>query len=91
MAEEAMRAAILDAALPHVPFDGWSEATLLAAAADSGVASGVPGAMAIRASGSRAASARRQAWPPPASGWETMRRMAPIIGDRVTAIPSAVP
>lgn len=29
--------AILDAALPHVPFDGWSEATLRAAADDAGV------------------------------------------------------
>ena len=37
MAEEAMREALLEAALPHVPFDGWSEATLRAAAADSGV------------------------------------------------------
>jgi ubiquinone biosynthesis protein COQ9 len=29
-----MSEAILDAALQHVPFDGWSEATLVAAAAD---------------------------------------------------------
>ncbi|MDF3416297.1 COQ9 family protein [Sulfitobacter sp. M57] len=28
---------LLDAALPHVPFDGWSEATFEAAVADSGV------------------------------------------------------
>lgn len=33
----ASRAAVLDAALPHVPFDGWSETTLKAALADSGV------------------------------------------------------
>ncbi len=32
----ALRAAVLDAALAHVPFDGWSEATLRAALADSG-------------------------------------------------------
>ena len=38
MAEEATRQAILQAATAHVPFDGWSEATLTAAAADSGVA-----------------------------------------------------
>ncbi len=38
MAEEAMQEAILAAALPHVPFDGWSEATLRAAATDSGLA-----------------------------------------------------
>ena len=31
------RARILDAALLHVPFDGWSEATLAAAARDAGV------------------------------------------------------
>lgn len=36
MTEEAIRKAVLDAALPHVPFDGWSDATLLAAADDSG-------------------------------------------------------
>jgi ubiquinone biosynthesis protein COQ9 len=28
---------LIDAALLHVPFDGWSEATLRAAAADTGV------------------------------------------------------
>lgn len=33
---EAARASILAAALSHVPFDGWSEATLRAAAADAG-------------------------------------------------------
>lgn len=31
----ALRAAVLEAALPHVPFDGWSAATLRAALADS--------------------------------------------------------
>lgn len=31
------RAALLKAALPHVPFDGWSEATLRAAADDLGL------------------------------------------------------
>lgn len=38
MPEDATRKAILQAALAHVPFDGWSEATLKAAPADSGVA-----------------------------------------------------
>lgn len=38
MPEDATRKAILQAALAHVPFDGWSETTLKAAAADSGVA-----------------------------------------------------
>jgi ubiquinone biosynthesis protein COQ9 len=34
---EASRDAVLDAALPHVAFDGWSATTLRRAAADSGV------------------------------------------------------
>ncbi|MDR0808107.1 MAG: COQ9 family protein [Gemmobacter sp.] len=33
----AIQAAVLDAALAHVPFDGWSEAVLRTALADSGV------------------------------------------------------
>ena len=46
-----LRTRILDAALDHVPFDGWSDETLQAAAADAGVdvaigfdAGDVPGA-----------------------------------------------
>lgn len=35
--EEPGRAALLAAALPHVPFDGWSDAALAAAADDSGL------------------------------------------------------
>lgn len=42
---EAARDAILDAALPHVPFDGWSKAALDAAIADSGVAPGLAAAL----------------------------------------------
>ena len=38
---ESAKAAVLQAALAHVPFDGWSEATLKAAIADSGVAPGL--------------------------------------------------
>ena len=38
MLEEPLREAILQAALAHVPFDGWSDTTLLAAAHDSGCA-----------------------------------------------------
>lgn len=37
MSEVDIKAQVLDAALAHVPFDGWSEATLRAAIADSGV------------------------------------------------------
>lgn len=33
----AARAKLLEAALPHAPFDGWSDATYFAAIADSGV------------------------------------------------------
>lgn len=40
----AARDAILQAALAHVPFDGWSEATLKAALANSGVAPGLAAA-----------------------------------------------
>jgi ubiquinone biosynthesis protein COQ9 len=37
MVEDEMKARVLDAALGHVPFDGWSERTLHAAIADAGV------------------------------------------------------
>jgi ubiquinone biosynthesis protein COQ9 len=37
--------AILDAALPHVPFEGWSAATLRLAARDAGVDPGVAAAL----------------------------------------------
>jgi ubiquinone biosynthesis protein COQ9 len=37
MAEDDVKAQILDAALPHVPFDGWSDRSLRAAASDAGV------------------------------------------------------
>lgn len=42
---ETAKNAILDAALLHVPFDGWSEATLRAAVRDSGVAPGLAKAL----------------------------------------------
>lgn len=42
---EAAKAAVLGAALLHVPFDGWSEATFRAAIADSGVAGGLARAL----------------------------------------------
>lgn len=41
MAEDETRARVLEAALAHVPFDGWSERTLQAAMLDAGVASGL--------------------------------------------------
>ncbi len=40
-----VKALILAAALPHVPFDGWSAATLKAAAQDVGVAEGLARAL----------------------------------------------
>lgn len=42
---DAAKAAVLDASLVHVPFDGWTEATLRAAIADSGVAPGLARAL----------------------------------------------
>lgn len=41
----AAKDAVLDAALAHVPFDGWSEATFRAAVAASGVAPGLAKAL----------------------------------------------
>ena len=45
MAEDEMKARILDAALAHVPFDGWSERTLHAAIVDTGVPAGLARSM----------------------------------------------
>lgn len=42
---DAAREALLDAALPHVPFDGWSETTFRAALADSGLDAGLARAL----------------------------------------------
>jgi len=42
---DAAREAVLDAALPHVPFDGWSDMTFRAAVTDSGVAPGLARAL----------------------------------------------
>lgn len=41
MADEDARARLLDAALTHVPFDGWSERTVQAATVDSGLEPGL--------------------------------------------------
>jgi ubiquinone biosynthesis protein COQ9 len=41
MTEDPTRAQLLDAALLHVPFDGWSDRTLAAAAVDAGIATGL--------------------------------------------------
>lgn len=45
MADHEMKAQLLEAALPHVPFDGWSESTFKAAIADSGLAPGLARAL----------------------------------------------
>lgn len=42
---DAAKSRVLEAALMHVPFDGWSETTLRAAIADSGVAAGLARAL----------------------------------------------
>jgi ubiquinone biosynthesis protein COQ9 len=44
-APETAKERLLDAALNHVPFDGWSDVTLRAAIADSGVAEGLARAL----------------------------------------------
>jgi ubiquinone biosynthesis protein COQ9 len=41
MAEDEMKAQLLEAALAHVPFDGWSDRTLAAASNDAGIAPGL--------------------------------------------------
>ncbi|MFN7268672.1 MAG: COQ9 family protein, partial [Cereibacter sp.] len=41
----AAKTAVLDAALAHVPFDGWSDTTLRAAIAASGVEPGLARAL----------------------------------------------
>lgn len=46
---EVTKAAVLQAALPHVPFDGWSDLTFKRAIADSGVALGLARALFPRA------------------------------------------
>lgn len=45
MDHETAKDRLLDAAMAHVPFDGWSEATLRAAIADAGVAPGLATAL----------------------------------------------
>ena len=45
MAEDETKARVLEAALAHVPFDGWSERTLQAAMLDAGVAPGLARAL----------------------------------------------
>ena len=47
--QDRAKAQVLDAALPHVPFDGWSEVTFRAAVAESGVAAGLARALFPRA------------------------------------------
>ena len=44
-ATSTTREAVLRAALPHVPFDGWSDTTLQAALSDSGTAPGLAAAL----------------------------------------------
>jgi ubiquinone biosynthesis protein COQ9 len=51
---------LLDAAAAHVAFDGWSEVTLKAAAADSGLDAGLVAALAPRGAIDLAAAAHRR-------------------------------
>ncbi|MEL7012916.1 MAG: COQ9 family protein [Pseudomonadota bacterium] len=41
MSDGNVKAALLEAAKPHVPFDGWTEATFRAAQADAGISAGL--------------------------------------------------
>jgi ubiquinone biosynthesis protein COQ9 len=41
MVEDPMKTQLLEAALSHVPFDGWSDRTLTAAATEAGIALGL--------------------------------------------------
>ena len=52
--------ALLDAALAHVPFDGWSDATLRAAAADAGIDPAVARALFPRGGVDMAAALHRR-------------------------------
>lgn len=47
-ADRDPKEALLDAALPHVPFDGWTEAAFKAAIADSGVEAALASALCPR-------------------------------------------
>jgi ubiquinone biosynthesis protein COQ9 len=58
---EAAMDRLLDAALPHLAFDGWSPALLKAAAADSGLAPGLVAALAPRGAVDLALAAHRRA------------------------------
>lgn len=51
---------VLEAALPHVPFDGWSETTLTAAISDSGVPEAVARALFPRGGADLAAAYHRR-------------------------------
>lgn len=51
---------LLEAALPHVPFDGWSETTLAAAISDSGVAEAIARALFPRGGADLAAAYHRR-------------------------------
>lgn len=57
---EAALDRLVQAALDHVPFDGWSDVTLKAAAADSGLAPGLVAALVPRGAVDLAAAAHRQ-------------------------------
>jgi ubiquinone biosynthesis protein COQ9 len=91
----AAREAVLDAALAHVPFDGWSETTLRAAIADSGVAPGlaralfprgaVDLALAFHARGDAAMVARLQA--ADLAGMRFRERVAAAVRFRLETVP----
>lgn len=48
MSDSALMSRLLEAAKPHVPFDGWSDVTLRLAAEDAGIAPGLVSAICPR-------------------------------------------
>lgn len=48
MSDSALMSRLLEAAKPHVPFDGWSDTTLRLAAEDAGIAPGLVSAICPR-------------------------------------------
>jgi ubiquinone biosynthesis protein COQ9 len=100
MAEEGMdepdlKTRLMQAALPHVPFDGWSEASFRAACADLGVdpalarahcpRGAVDLALAFHAAGDAAMAARLRA--ADLSGMRFRERVAAAVRWRLEAVP----
>ncbi len=82
--EMPVRTALLVAALAHVPFDGWSEATFSAAIRDNGVAPGLARALFPRGAVDLALEFHRRGDAEMLPGWRQpiLGRFAFVIGSR---------